>query len=164
MRERALLLALGTSGVLAMAACGDASSAAPSSNAAQPAASTGIAASIALHSTSLGGVLVDANGLTLYEFDADKTAASTCYGNCAAVWPPVLTSGAPVASAGVMAALLGTSARHDGSVQVTYGGHPLYRFVSDTKPGDTTGEGSTSFGAGWDVLDARGKVIDNGGS
>lgn len=110
-------------------------------------------------SSNLGRILVDSHGKTLYLWAHDKTRKSTCYGDCARYWPPLLTRGKPVARAGARARLLGTTRRHDGRLQVTYAGHPLYYFVQDTRPGQTTGAGSTGFGARWDPLSASGKAV-----
>jgi predicted lipoprotein with Yx(FWY)xxD motif len=85
--------------------------------------------------SSLGRILVDAQGKTLYMWAHDKGPKSTCYGDCATYWPPLLTGGKPVALAGAKAGLLGTSKRTDGRMQVSYAGHPLYYFVQDTKAG-----------------------------
>lgn len=112
--------------------------------------------------TRLGQVLVDSRGITLYDFVEDKGKTSVCYGACAALWPPLLTHGKPVAGSGVRASLLGTTKRKDGKVQVTYGGHPLYYFVTDRKPGQTTGQGVNQFGGPWWVLSAKGKEIHRG--
>jgi predicted lipoprotein with Yx(FWY)xxD motif len=117
-------------------------------------------ATIKTHSSSLGKILVDARGRTLYLFEKDKGHRSSCYGQCAAFWPPALANGKPTAAGGAKASLLGTIRRKNGSIQVTYAGHPLYRYVADTKPGQTTGEGSQLFGAGWDVLSPSGKKIE----
>ena len=114
--------------------------------------------------SSLGQILVDGNGKTLYLFEADTSAQSTCTGGCAQAWPPVTTNGAPKGAGGASASLLGTTARSDGTTQVTFGGHPLYSFTGDTKPGDTNGEGSTAFGAGWDVLTPTGEKIEKSAS
>src|SRR5262245_47007522 len=81
--------------------------------------------------SNLGRVLVDSHGKTLYIWAHDKGAKSTCYGDCAAYWPPLLTRSRPVATGGAQARLLGTTRRNDGRVQVTYAGHPLYYFVKD---------------------------------
>ncbi len=88
----------------------------------------------------LGSFLVDGKGMTLYVFMKDTGPTSTCYGKCASFWPPLLTSGAAVAGSGVDSSKLGTTARTDGTTQVTYNGHPLYYFSQDTKPGDTNGQ------------------------
>jgi predicted lipoprotein with Yx(FWY)xxD motif len=129
----------------------------PSPPPATPAA-TGTAISIG--STKLGQVLVDSNGLTVYLFLADQGTASSCNSaSCVQYWPPVLTTGAPQAGAGVTGSLLGTTARADGSTQVTYGGHPLYRFVNDKAAGDTTGQAVNAFGAPWYVVAPSGMQI-----
>src|SRR5256886_14032947 len=92
-------------------------------------------ATISVQGSSLGQILVDGNGKTLYLFEADTSTQSTCSGACAQAWPPVTTKGAPKAAGGASASLLGTTARSDGTTQVTFGGHPLYSFTGDTKPG-----------------------------
>jgi predicted lipoprotein with Yx(FWY)xxD motif len=107
----------------------------------------------------LGQILVDEKGITVYLFVADKGTASTCYTSCAQIWPPVLTTGAPQAGAGATAALLGTTTRTDGKVQVTYGGHPLYYFVQDKRVGATTGQGVDGFGGLWWVVSPTGAAI-----
>jgi len=125
-----------------------------------PPATPGSAATVATASNAkLGTILVDGSGRTLYLFEADKGTSSTCYNACATYWPPLLTNGAPVAGAGVNAALLGTTKRTDGTIEVTYGGHPLYYVVTDHNPGDATGQGVDNFGAAWDVVGPDGKQI-----
>jgi predicted lipoprotein with Yx(FWY)xxD motif len=111
----------------------------------------------------LGRILVDSKGITLYDFPPDKGKVSVCYGACAALWPPLLTHGTPVAGRGVRASLLGTTKRKDGKLQVTYGGHPLYYFVTDRKPGQTTGQGVNQFGGPWWVISPAGKEIHRRG-
>ena len=117
---------------------------------------------VKLAKTKLGTILVDSKGITLYDFVQDKGRTSTCYGACAALWPPLLTTGKPTAGAGVRASLLGTTKRKDGKLEVTYGGHPLYYFVTDRKPGQTTGQGVNQFGAPWWVISPAGKEIHRG--
>ncbi len=121
------------------------------------------AATISVRRTSLGHVIVDGKGRTLYLFEKDTSRRSACSGQCAQFWPPLLTHGAPVARAGVKQSLLGKIRRADGSLQVTYAGHPLYGYVGDAKPGQTNGEGSQEFGAGWDALSPSGKKIERDG-
>jgi predicted lipoprotein with Yx(FWY)xxD motif len=91
---------------------------------------------------SLGSVLVDQGGLTLYRFTPDTTDHSTCTGGCAAEWPPltVPTGGQVKAGTGVKGTLLGTITRADGSRQVVYAGLPLYRYKGDTAPGQANGQ------------------------
>ncbi len=117
------------------------------------------AATIATSKTDLGTILVDGQGRTLYLWVADNGDQSTCNGGCAQAWPPVLTDGAPKAGSGVTASLLGTTKRDDGKTEVTYHGHPLYTFVQDQAPGDTTGQGSDGFGADWWVVAPSGQAI-----
>src|ERR1700675_159330 len=92
-----------------------------------------------------GQILVDGGGMTVYLFTADPGATSTCDTTCAGAWPPV-TAGSPKAGPGAQASLLGTTTRSDAKVQVTYAGHPLYYFFSDTAPGETNGQGANAFG------------------
>ena len=124
------------------------------------AAKTAGGAALAMRTTELGPTLVDSQGRTLYLFEKDKTTASACNGACASVWPPLTTNGRPQAQAGISAAKLGTTKRTDGKLEVTYGGHPLYYYVSDTKPGQLSGEGLDQFGATWDAVAPSGKGID----
>ncbi|HEU5212026.1 MAG TPA: hypothetical protein VFU10_04595 [Gaiellaceae bacterium] len=107
----------------------------------------------------LGRILVDSRGITLYDFVADKRGRSSCYGSCATYWPPLLTKGKPHAGTGVRAALLGTTKRKDGKLEVTYNHHPLYYFIGDRKPGQTTGQGLNQFGAPWWALSPAGREI-----
>jgi predicted lipoprotein with Yx(FWY)xxD motif len=107
----------------------------------------------AAKSSKLGTtILVDSKGFTLYDFHKDKGTKSACYGACAGVWPPLTTSGAPQAMKGAEASKLGTTKRSDGTVQVTYAGHPLYTYAADTKPGDVKGNDFSSYGAQWYAL------------
>jgi predicted lipoprotein with Yx(FWY)xxD motif len=127
--------------------------------AASASSAAGTGTVVKLGSTHLGRVLVDAHGKTLYLWAHDKTAKSTCYGECAEYWPPLITKARPKALAGANSALVGTSRRSDGRLQVTYAGHPLYYFVKDSKPGQTTGEGLTGFGGRWDPVSATGTPV-----
>jgi predicted lipoprotein with Yx(FWY)xxD motif len=112
----------------------------------------------------LGRILVDSRGITLYDFPPDRGTTSVCYGACAALWPPLITHGKPVAAGrGVRKTLLGTTKRKDGKRQVTYGGHPLYYFVTDRKPGQTSGQGVNQFGGPWWVISPAGKEIHRRG-
>jgi predicted lipoprotein with Yx(FWY)xxD motif len=110
----------------------------------------------------LGKVIVDPKGMTLYDFHKDKGTTSACYGECAVAWPPLLTSGEPQAQGGVEQSLLGTTKRKDGTVQVTYNGHPLYGFVGDKKPGETNGNDFDNFGAEWYALEPNGEEPKDG--
>jgi predicted lipoprotein with Yx(FWY)xxD motif len=109
--------------------------------------------------TSLGRILVDARGHTLYLFGKDKNGKSACSGACATAWPPLIATAKPRAGAGAEASRLGTTRRADGRLQVTYNHHPVYTFIKDTKKGQTNGEGLTAFGGTWDALSAAGAKV-----
>jgi predicted lipoprotein with Yx(FWY)xxD motif/uncharacterized cupredoxin-like copper-binding protein len=98
--------------------------------------------------TNLGPSIVNAKGRTLYLLTADARARgkSACYSACAKAWPPLLTTGKPIAGQGVKGSLLGSVSRTDGTRQVTYKGHRLYLFVKDKAPGQTKGQGIKGFG------------------
>jgi predicted lipoprotein with Yx(FWY)xxD motif len=104
----------------------------------------------------LGAYLTDATGHTLYLFTPDTSSTSTCYGQCVAYWPPLLTSSAPQAGSGATATLLGTTKRTDGTMQVTYKNHPLYFFKGDKSAGDMTGQGTQGT---WFLVSPAGKQI-----
>jgi predicted lipoprotein with Yx(FWY)xxD motif len=106
-----------------------------------------------------GSALVDGNGLPLYVFSLDTSDTSACADDCAAEWPPLVSQGSPVAGEGVDAALLGTITRDDGTMQVTYNGHPLYLFVDDTTPGDAAGQGMEDFGGTWTLISSAGEPV-----
>jgi predicted lipoprotein with Yx(FWY)xxD motif len=116
-------------------------------------------ATVSLRKTTLGMVLVTANGHTLYLFGKDRNDKSACNTSCAQFWPPLLSRGKPTAGPGVQASLLGTTKRSNGSVQVTYNKHPLYTYALDKQAGQTKGEGVSAFGAKWYALSAKGTAI-----
>ena len=120
-----------------------------------PAVSAGVMLN-AGQNAALGSFLVDSKGMTLYVFSNDTANTSNCSGSCATNWPPLLTNGAPVAEAGVNAALLGTFTRFDGGIQVTYNGMPVYNFANDKAAGDTNGQGVKNL---WHVIDLTGKPV-----
>jgi predicted lipoprotein with Yx(FWY)xxD motif len=109
--------------------------------------------------TSLGTILVDGKGRTVYEFANDKNGESTCTGGCAANWPfvPAPTS-LPTALPGV-SGQLGTTTRSDGARQVTIAGHPVYTFAGDSAPGQTKGQGIVLDGGLWTVASPAGAPI-----
>jgi predicted lipoprotein with Yx(FWY)xxD motif len=115
-----------------------------------------------MNTPDLGKVIVDSKGMTLYDFHKDKGTTSACYGECAVAWPPLLTSGEPKAMGGAQQSLLGTTKRKDGTVQVTYNGHPIYGFVEDKKPGETNGNDFEGFGAEWYALLPNGEEPEDG--
>jgi len=158
---RTTLLGVALGGVLALglSACG--STATPTAQPAGATSSAGTtagsaAAAVSVASTSLGDVIVDAKGLTLYMFtkDTQGTAKSACTGQCLALWPPLLATGTPIADG--VAGTLGTIDTPDGKKQVTLNGWPLYTYAKDTKVGDTSGQ---KVGKVWFVLDKSGAPV-----
>ncbi len=126
----------------------------------QPAPKTATG-TVSTRETKLGRSSSTPDGRTLYLFEKDKGATSSCIGACASIWPP-LTAGKAKAGTGVTAAELGTTKRSDGKTEITYAGHPLYTYAGDQKPGDVAGQGLDQFGAEWYVLAPDGHKIDNG--
>ena len=159
--------------LFSLAACGGAgtssssgSGSTPSDGSAKPGTSTtsnssGAASVVGTKTGSLGTFLVDGKGRALYLWEADHGSTSTCTGACAQAWPPLTITGPPKASGAVRGSLLGTTKRADGSREVTYAGHPLYLFAGDSRAGQTTGQGSTAFGAPWWVVTPAGKALQN---
>jgi predicted lipoprotein with Yx(FWY)xxD motif len=117
-------------------------------------------AQVALRKTTLGAVLVDSRGRTLYLFEKDTNAMSRLPAAGASYWPSLTSHGAPHAGKGVNQSILGLTATRNGVHQVTYAGHPLYTFVGDKQAGQTTGEGLNNFGARWYVVAANGKKVE----
>ncbi len=116
-------------------------------------------ATVSLHKTKLGLILVNSRGHTLYLFAKDRNGKSACSGSCAKFWPPLLSSSKPTTGPGVKRSLLGTTRRSNGSLQVTYNKHPLYAYSLDKQAGQTKGEGSFAFGAKWYAVSARGTAV-----
>ena len=123
--------------------------------------SNGGPATLNLSSSSDGRVLVDQQGQSVYLFEKDESGESYCNSACAAVWPPVATSTAPSAGAGIQSGALGTIKRDDGDMQVTYHGHPLYYYAADAStPGKTKGEDVEQFGSSWYLVSGRGEPVE----
>jgi predicted lipoprotein with Yx(FWY)xxD motif len=116
-------------------------------------------ATITVAKTDLGKVLVSSRGRTVYLFQKDTGTQSQCTDACAANWPPLPAKGTPKAGSGAKTSLLGTTTRPDGTMQVTYNGHPVYMFQGDRKAGNTNGQGIDAFGAHWYVLNASGNAV-----
>jgi predicted lipoprotein with Yx(FWY)xxD motif len=113
------------------------------------------AGGISLADSSLGKIVVDANGMTLYAFLKDTGGTSTCSAACANAWPPATATGTPTSGTGITAALTAV-ARPDGTMQLKLGDWPLYRFAGDSAKGETNGQGSNSV---WYVVGADGQPI-----
>lgn len=111
-----------------------------------------------------GNYIAGGEGMSLYMFEADTqgqgeaAAETTCYDDCAEAWPPLIGE-EPQAGEGVQADLIDTIERRDGQMQVTYNGWPLYYFVRDQNPGDTTGHDVEGFGAEWYLVAPDGEVV-----
>ena len=153
-----VLLALAVVGSLALAACGSSTPAAgPTTSTSTRPTSTPSPAAVRVVSehSDYGTVLATGDGRTLYLLTADTPTVSICTTPvCSAVWPPLTVAGPPGIGAGADPTLVGELVRPDGSHQVTYDGHPLYTYSGDSGPGQTNGEGITSFGGTWYVVSA----------
>lgn len=156
-----LVLPLALVSLLIAAGCGSSSSS-DSGNTSSSSSAKASKATVDLAKTDVGDVLTGPSGRTLYLFEKDKSPKSTCSGECANDWPPLMASGKPAAGSEVKASMLGTSKRSDGKEQVTYNGHPLYYYEGDTKAGQTAGQGVDAFGAEWYVVGANGSKIEGG--
>lgn len=126
-----------------------------------PAAHASRVAKVELRHTSLGKVLVDASGFTLYRFTKDSRDMDACakISGCFGTWPALTTSGRPIAGAGVKASLLSSIKLPDGARQVTYAGRPLYRYASSSEAGETVYVGAEAFGGTWYALNAAGATV-----
>jgi predicted lipoprotein with Yx(FWY)xxD motif len=127
--------------------------------AAAPSATNARSATVKVAHRDLGKILVDSRGRTLYVLSADLAGKSKCFGACAQNWPPLRASRKPTVGTGLKASKVGTIRRSDGKPQVTYNRHPLYRFVGDTKPGQTHGQGIVAFGGRWTVVSPAGRPV-----
>jgi predicted lipoprotein with Yx(FWY)xxD motif len=116
---------------------------------------------IRLEKTSAGKLLTANNGFTLYQFSRDSRNKDQCVkiNGCMAIWPPVTTKAKPVATKGVNAKLLGTIKLPNGSRQVTYAGHPLYKYSGDAGPRQTDYLGFNALGGTWHGVDAKGNRV-----
>ena len=130
------------------------SAAASSMPASAPAEADAATLTLAMADSSLGSILVDGKGMTLYLFTKDTPNTSNCTGQCLVAWPPLL--GEPTAGTGVDDSKLGSFTRADGRTQASYNGWPLYYWQADGKPGDVTGQNVNSV---WFVLDRDGKAV-----
>jgi len=143
-------------GVLTVAACGTTKQAANRHTPSRRATTIGVA-----DNSSLGRILVDSQGRTLYLFKADRTMRSTCFGACATAWPPLRAGGNPTAGGGANTSLVATTSRPGGVREATYDGHPLYLYQGDTRPGQVNGQGVTAFGAEWLAVSPTGGAISS---
>ena len=168
---RSIGIAAALIAVLAAAGCGSSNSSSSSGGAygsggestastnasSKPSGTSGVAVVSVASAPKLGQIVVDSKGFTLYDFHKDKGTKSSCYGACASVWPPLTSEGTAQAKGGAVASMLGTTKRTDGTIQVTYAGHPLYTYTADTKPGEANGNDFSSYGAQWYALKPNGE-------
>ncbi len=105
--------------------------------------------------SEFGPMLFDTSGQAIYLFDKEQGPRAECYGACAADWPPVLTDGEPRGVRGARQGLLGTTERRDGSLQVTYGGHPLYYYAHED-PWQVLCHDFVEYGGTWFVVQPDG--------
>ena len=135
------LASIMAAGALLLAACtqqAGGGSAAPSSG----------AIDVSVSHTAAGDALAGAGGMTLYVFANDTGDKSTCNGDCAGTWPPLLGDGSQVNAGDGVTGTFGTTTRDDGSQQITHGGQPLYYYSGDKAAGDSKGEG---IGGVWSI-------------
>ena len=135
------LMITGAVTVTALAACGGSSATGTSSS--SSGAGSGGSGSIATGSTSLGTVLTDAHGFTLYYFTPEQGSKVVCAADssCNSLWPPVTSSsGAPSAPSGV-SGTFAVATLPNGQAEVTFNGWPLHTYGGDSGPGQTNGQG-----------------------
>jgi predicted lipoprotein with Yx(FWY)xxD motif len=149
-------IALAAALTLALVAAGAAMGSRQSSSSVVAAKSSTSGTKITLHKTKFGKVLATSTGMTLYLYTPDGKNKSNCYTGCAGFWPPLMAKGTLHAGTGVKASLLGTTKRRNGKRQVTYHGHPLYRYTGDSKAGQVSGQGYQSI---WYVVNASGNAV-----
>jgi predicted lipoprotein with Yx(FWY)xxD motif len=149
---------------LAIAACGGDDEPATTAEAtgttrpAEEGSATASGTELVAADSQYGSILFDSDQRAIYLFDKESSDSSQCYGACAEAWPPVLTDGDPQAGAGLDPKLLGTTARDDGSTQVTYNRHPLYYYVDDPR-GEVLCHNVDEFGGLWLVVEPGGEAV-----
>jgi len=139
-----MLVGVTLAGATVLAACGGGGGGGPQTALSGGAGTHPTAATVSVRHTSLGDVLVDARGRTLYAFAGDTGGTSTCTGTCATTWPPYTVTKTVTAGKGLDATTLHT-VMTAGATQVVAGRWPLYHFVGDTAAGDVTGQGVERF-------------------
>lgn len=122
-----------------------------------PQPSKGPGTRITVHPSEFGPMLFDARGQAIYLFDEETSSEPACYGACAEAWPPVLTTGSPVAAGEAKQGLLGTTKRSNRATQVTYAGHPLYYYAHEA-PGQVLCHDVEEYGGRWLVVTPAGNA------
>jgi predicted lipoprotein with Yx(FWY)xxD motif len=152
-RSHMLLTAL-LSGVLSVSVVAGAQGGVPISHSAK-------AANVQLRNSSLGRILVNASGFTLYMFTRDSRNKDTCakVSGCSKAWPALTTGASPTGGPGVKSSLLSTIKLAAGAKQITYAGHPLYTYSQATERAETSYVGVSAFGGKWDAVNAAGGAV-----
>jgi predicted lipoprotein with Yx(FWY)xxD motif len=151
-------IALGAMGVLAVVLSACSQGTTVTTFGAPPTTTQGV--TLATESSPAGPILATGTGFTLYDFAPDTPDHSACVNDiCVSIWPPLVVQGRPTVGKGLRPGLVGTIRRADGATQVTYGGHPLYTWNGDTKPGMVTGQALLNAGGYWYVVAPSGKQI-----
>lgn len=153
-------LSLAAVGLALISACGSSSSGTSTGAVSSQAPQAG-GNPVSARSTSLGTILVDSKGHTIYVFANDKANMSNCSGACAADWPPVTVSGTAPGSVPGVPGSIGSITRSDGSHQLTVASHPLYTFSGDSSAGQTNGQGINLNGGVWTVVSPAGAPQTN---
>jgi predicted lipoprotein with Yx(FWY)xxD motif len=147
---RARILLAGLLVVSATALLAESTMADPASVSARP--------SVVVRSSQLGPIVFDGANRALYAFTRDQAGRSTCFGACAAAWPPYVVRGTLRAGKGTRRSLLGTTRRRDGTRQLTYAGKPLYYYVGDPV-GEVRCQNVREFGGLWLVVRPSGRLV-----
>jgi predicted lipoprotein with Yx(FWY)xxD motif len=161
MRKSCTVALVGAALLTASAGCSsshDAKNAAPATAATAPdaVAAPDVPVGVQLDSSTLGSILTDQNGRTLYAFAKDKAGRSNCSGTCIATWPALTSATAPTVATGVDNSLLSTLHRTDNADQLVYAGWPLYYYAGDVGPGDVDGQSVDNV---WWAVSANGKLV-----
>jgi len=151
-----LMLAAACSGTSNTSSAGSNGSVTPGAG---TSATTSVSGAVGVATTSLGPVLVDSKGLTVYMLTADTSGHSTCSAQCLTFWPLVPAAGTGVPQVQGISAALATTKATSGASMVTAGGWPLYTFVKDKGPGDVAGEGVKKFGGTWYAVSPSGHPV-----
>ena len=147
-------------GVLVLATACASSSGSGDGGSSSPGADSG--AGLATTSTSVGTILTDSAGMSMYSFAADAEGVSNCSGTCASVWPPVPVTGSVPKDPQGATATLGELTRDDGTKQLTVDGMPMYTYVGDSAKGETNGQGLNQSGGLWWLIATDGSSITDG--
>jgi predicted lipoprotein with Yx(FWY)xxD motif len=140
------LIAVGAAAVIAALAAGPASAA---------------GSTLKLRKASVGTILVNGRGFTVYAFTKDGRNRDACaaISGCLSVWPVVSGASRPTLGPGVKRSLVGTITVKGGKKQLTYGGHPLYTYIGDSGPGQTSYVNFLQFGGRWPAVNAAGHLV-----